>query len=237
VEEQTVQRLLSLQEFDASIKKLREERRRLHAELLELDVLDERWTAGEAKQQKKVDESATEIRRAERVVQAGRATLKRLQERAQHLQRSRDVAAARTEVDAARQNLDDAETTMLEEMQAHDRARIGLEDLDRTNQEERQVAAERRAEIEARTAELDTELGRLEGERGETAGSIDAGIRTEYDRVSGGRTTQALAPVVEGCCGHCYTAIPMQRQAEIRAGAKLIVCEGCGVILHAGAEK
>jgi predicted nucleic acid-binding Zn-ribbon protein len=118
-------------------------------------------------------------------------------------------------------------------MQSHDRARIGKEDLDRTYEEERETAAARRAEIDARTRELDAELGRQEGERGETAGSIDAGIRNEYDRVSGGRTTQALAPVVEGCCGHCYTAIPMQRQAEIRAGAKLIVCEGCGVILHA----
>lgn len=232
MEAQTVQQLLSLQEFDASIKKLREERRRLHMELTELDALDDGWTTGEAGQQKKVDASAAEIRRAERTVQAGRATLKRLQERAQGLQRSRDVAAARTEVDAARQNLDDAETTMLEEMQAHDRARIGMEDMDRVHAEERAVAAARRAEIEARTAELDGKLRRLESERGDTAGRIDAGVRTEYDRVSGGRTTQALAPVVEGCCGHCYTAIPLQRQAEIRAGAKLIVCEGCGVILH-----
>jgi hypothetical protein len=54
-----------------------------------------------------------------------------------------------------------------------------------------------------------------------------------YDRVRAGRTTRALAPVVDGVCGHCFTSIPLQRQAEIRGGKNLIVCETCGVILHA----
>ncbi|MGW8283653.1 MAG: C4-type zinc ribbon domain-containing protein [Gemmatimonadota bacterium] len=34
-------------------------------------------------------------------------------------------------------------------------------------------------------------------------------------------------------CGNCFTSIPLQRQAEIKGGNALIVCETCGVILHA----
>lgn len=233
MEEQTVQELLSLQELDAEIARLREERRELEAELEEIRERAARWSSGETEQQGRVDEAALELRRAERKVQAGRETVRRLKERAKGLQRSREVEAAKSELDAALENLDDAETAMLEGMQQHDRERIRQEEIDRQFGEERRETETRTVEVNARIQEIGAELDRLEGRRGATAERIDDSVRSAYDRVRGGRTAQALAPVIEGCCGHCYTAIPLQRQAEIRAGRKLVVCEGCGVILHA----
>lgn len=233
MEEQTVQELLSLQEMDATIAQLRKERRTLEAELEELRERAAEWSAGESRQQERVEEAAAEVRRAERKVQAGRETVRRLKERQKDLQRTRDIEAARTELDRALENLDDAETSLLEGMQAHDRERIRQEDIDRQHGEERRETEERTLALRTRMDEIDAELDKLQGRRGETAGRIDDDVRSQYDRVRGGRTAQTLAPVVDGCCGHCYTAIPLQRQAEIRAGRKLVVCEGCGVILHA----
>jgi len=234
VEEQTVQELLSLQEMDATIQELRDERRDLEAELAEFEQRRATWSAGESAQQSRVEETALEVRKAERKVQAGRATVSRLQERAKGLQRTRDVQAAKNEIETALDNLDEAETSLLEGMQSHDRARIRQEEIEGQHAEAREEVEARSAEIEARIAELDAELDRLKGRRGATADRIDDDVRSEYDRVRGGRTAQALAPVVDGVCGHCFTAIPLQRQAEIRAGRRLVVCEGCGVILHAG---
>lgn len=234
MEQETVQELLSLQELDATIAQLRTERRELEAELVEIEERSAVWSAGESEQQARVEEAALEVRRAERKVQASRETVRHLKERARGLQRSREIEASRAELEAATRNLDDAETDLLEGMQAHDRARIRLEELDRQYGEERRETAQRVAELKARLTEIDAELDRLKGRRGETAERIDDSVRSTYDRVRGGRTTQALAPIVDGCCGHCYTAIPLQRQAEIRAGRKLVVCEGCGVILHSG---
>lgn len=233
MEDQTVQTLLSLQELDAAIAKLQEERRALQAELEEIDERAATWSAGETEQQSRIEETAADVRRAERKVKAGRETVERLKERQQRLRSQREADAAKIELDAALANLDEAETTLLEEMQAHDRARIRKEDMDREHGEQREEAKSRVAEVEARLKEIDAELDRLGNRRGETADSIDQSVRSEYDRVRGGRTDQALAPVVDGVCGHCFTAIPLQRQAEIRAGRKLVVCEGCGVILHA----
>ncbi len=234
MEQETVQELLSLQELDATITQLRAERRELEAELVEIEEKSATWSTGESEQQARVEETALEVRRAERKVQASRETVRHLRERAKSLQRSREVEASRTELEAATRNLDDAETDLLEGMQAHDRARVRKEEIDRQHGEERREAAARIDEVNGRLAEIDAELDRLKGRRGETAEKIDENVRSAYDRVRGGRTAQALAPVVDGCCGHCYTAIPLQRQAEIRAGRKLVVCEGCGVILHAG---
>lgn len=234
MEDQTVQELLSLQELDASITKLRKERRVLEGELTEIGERAAVWSAGEAEQEGRVKETELEMRRAERKVQAGRATVRRLQERAKDLQRTRDVEAARSELDAAMRNLDDAETELLEGMQANDRARVRQEEVESQHGTERQETKERLAAVNGRLTEIDAELEALIARRGQTADRIDDDVRSEYDRVRGGRTTQALAPVVDGVCGHCFTAIPLQRQAEIRAGRKLVVCEGCGVILHTG---
>lgn len=233
MEDQTVQTLLSLQELDATIAKLQEERRALQAERAEIDERAATWSAGETEQQSRIDETAADVRRAERKVKAGRETVERLKERQKRLRSQRELEAAKTELDVALANLDDAETTLLEEMQAHDRARIRMENMGREHGEQREEAKSRIAEVEARLDEIDAELDRLGNRRGETADSIDASVRSAYDRVRGGRTDQTLAPVVDGVCGHCFTAIPLQRQAEIRAGRKLVVCEGCGVILHA----
>jgi predicted nucleic acid-binding Zn-ribbon protein len=234
VEDQTVQELLSLQELDESIAKLRKERRALEVELTEIEERRAEWSAGASEQETRVRETEIEVRRAERKVQAGRATVRHLQERSKDVHKSRAYDAARSELDAAMRNLDEAETELLEGMQANDRARVRQEEIDRQHGAERDAADERVAEVNARLDAIDAELGRLTSRRGQTAERIDDDVRSEYDRVRGGRTTQALAPVVDGVCGHCFTAIPLQRQAEIRAGRRLVVCEGCGVILHTG---
>ena len=45
------------------------------------------------------------------------------------------------------------------------------------------------------------------------------------------RNGLAVVPVSRGACGGCFNVVPPQRQADIREGKKLIVCEHCGRIL------
>lgn len=232
MEEQTVDELLSLQELDLLITRLGIERRSLQAERAEVEQAFDVLVKDDSDMRARLEQVQAEMRRAERTVQAGRATVKRLQERAQNLHRAREVAAARTEADAARQNLDEAETDLLEEMQAHDRASVSAEVADKKLSDGRSVGEERCRDIDGRLSQLEQDLTRSETERREMSMRLDSGVRSVYERVSAGQTTQVLAPLVHGCCGHCFTAIPLQRQAEIRAGASLVVCEGCGVILH-----
>ena len=54
-----------------------------------------------------------------------------------------------------------------------------------------------------------------------------------YERVRGGRSAMALAPMTaEGACGACFNILPLQEQSEVKAGGALRRCEGCGVILY-----
>jgi predicted nucleic acid-binding Zn-ribbon protein len=232
MEGNTVESLLELQEIDgvigdrrARLAALRAESEQLVAELEEMEKQSVSLKA-------RLEETEGELRHAERTVQAGRATLKRLQARAQEVHNMREHAAARAEVDAARQNLEAAEDDLLDAMQDQETARAALTDLEGD-------IASRREEYGYRLAELDAERHGLEeaiaidmDKRSNRALRIDERARSLYDTVRRGRADSPLAPLVDGVCGHCYTAIPLQTQQVIRAGRVLVVCETCGVILH-----
>ena len=47
----------------------------------------------------------------------------------------------------------------------------------------------------------------------------------------------AVVTIKRDACGGCYNRIPPQRQAEVRLGKKIIVCEYCGRILVADPEE
>lgn len=230
---EVVDDLLSLQELDGAIARGRAELRELEEEARVLEEGLEALRRRETEAEVKVDGADRQLRQAERTVQAGRATVKRLQERAQEVINQRSHLAARAEMDAARQNLDAAETSMLEAMQDQDKYRSARQDIADELAREQAAAEEKLAEIERRRADLEDEVALQGDQRKNRALRIDDSVRALYEQVRAGRTTSALAPVIEGVCGHCFTSIPKQRQAEIRGGRSLIVCETCGVILHA----
>lgn len=232
MEGNTVESLLQLQEMDALIGDRQQRVAALRAEserlVSELEALEKETVALEAR----LESADANLRHSERTVQAGRATLKRLQVRAQEVHNMREHAAARAEVDAARQNLEAAEDDLLDAMQDQETARSALTDLEGD-------IASRQEEYGYRLGELDEERRRLEEEiaidldkRSNRALRIDERARSLYDTVRRGRADNPLAPLVDGVCGHCYTAIPLQTQQVIRAGRVLVVCETCGVILH-----
>jgi predicted nucleic acid-binding Zn-ribbon protein len=233
MEYQVLDELLSLQEMDGDIARSRAELRAIEEESQLLEEGLEAARQRESEVAVRVEAADRALRQYERTVQAGRATLKRLQQRAQEVAKERAAVAARAEMDAARQNLDAAETAMLEGMQVQERVRSEHQAAVEALELEQQATDERLAEISRRSAELADSISVQTDRRENRALRIDGSVRSVYDRVRAGRTSEALAPVVEGVCGHCFTSIPLQRQAEIKGGRTLIVCETCGVILHA----
>jgi len=232
MEGNTVESLLQLQEIDALIgdRRLRLAALRAESEQLvaELEGLEKETVALNAR----LETVEGELRHAERTVQAGRATLKRLQARAQEVHNMREHTAARAEVDAARQNLEIAEDELLDAMQDQETARAALTELEGDIASRQQEYGERLAELDAEHRRLEEEIAIELDRRSNRALRIDERARSMYDTVKRGTADNPLAPLVDGVCGHCYTSIPLQTQQVIRAGRVLVVCETCGVILH-----
>ena len=61
---------------------------------------------------------------------------------------------------------------------------------------------------------------------------IDDRLLNAYKRLRGSvRNGLAVVPVLRDACGGCFNTVPPQRQMDIAARKKVIVCEHCGRIL------
>lgn len=108
----------------------------------------------------------------------------------------------------------------------------------KVTEEETKVAAveleqaPERARLEGRRRDLDAEREVAMRAREASAEQIDKSLRTRYDRLRGSRSRNVVVPLVGGTCGECHTAVPLNRRSQIRSGAILDGCEGCGAILY-----
>jgi len=142
--------------------------------------------------------------------------------------------AVRTETETARRNLRMAEDEALSAMQDVETVAERLATAEAAHEEARSRLETRGAEVAASRRGLEDDLARHTEQKHAQEERLDRRTLRLYQSVAGGRADTALASLTpDGVCGHCFTAIPKQRQADIRAGRSLAVCEGCGVILYA----
>lgn len=113
--------------------------------------------------------------------------------------------------------------TALERKVGEEESKVAAAELDQ--EPERARLAERRHALEAArdAAALAREA---------SAEQIDKPLRTRYDRLRRSRARDVVVPLVGGTCGACHTSIPLNRRSQIRSGAILDGCEGCGAILY-----
>lgn len=101
------------------------------------------------------------------------------------------------------------------------------------------VVEERRADLEAKKQELDgieaetaPRVAEFEAQAEKAKMRIDERLLNAYERIRHNfRNGLAVVPIRRDACGGCFNHIPPQRQADIRQGKKIIVCEYCGRIL------
>ena len=84
-------------------------------------------------------------------------------------------------------------------------------------------------EIEKENAE---EIEKIMVERAAADAKLDPRMHRAYHRIRENmKNGVAVAPIVRGSCGGCFSKIPPQRHSDIRAHYKIIDCEHCGRIM------
>lgn len=230
--QQEIEALLALQEDDLKIREIESQIRSLDPQLADLD--------------KKRDQAAAALTRAQAAVQAeekkqrelqGRlAQHKQLQERNLHqledVKRMREATAATAQVESTRRLMaeDEGELAILGRRIAEINATISASKQALASVEEEQQAA--RPEIEAKRSALQSQLDDAKRDRNGRAVSVSRPMLGKYDRIRGKRA-QALYSLRGGSCGNCDTAVPLQRRNMMAGSGQIEVCEACGVLLYA----
>ena len=107
-----------------------------------------------------------------------------------------------------------------------------------------EAAAERAADLKVKKDELESieeetapQVAEYMQQAEEAKQKIDERLITAYNRIRKNvRNGMAVVTVQRDACGGCFNHIPPQRQADIRQGKKIIICEYCGRILVADPE-
>ena len=90
----------------------------------------------------------------------------------------------------------------------------------------------KKKELESIVEETRKDEEQLLKESEEIQGKIDPRMLNAYKKVrSNARNKLAVVTVKRDACGGCFNKIPPQKQLDIAASKKIIVCEYCGRIL------
>lgn len=222
--------LVLLSRLDAELAKLVAERTALPGK--QAACAEERVTAQQRLESAR--EAAVEAeqaqRRAESQAQDHEALLTKLEGQQHQIKTNAAYTALLAEMEQARQAISDAETRVLEAMEVIEESRTGLQAqeaqvrgvLERIDAQER--------DYESRGKALETEIGVLQGRRGELATGIEAALLARYEKIAS-RRSPAVAIVSGEICQGCRVGIPPQLFIEILKGEVLVTCGSCMRIL------
>jgi uncharacterized protein len=230
---QDLEALLALQADDDVIDQLDRKLRALGPRLAEL----ERRRKAVVEQLASAEAAAEADEKKHRELEGRLTDHKQRQERnLAHLdsvKRMREATAAMAQVEQARKILIEEESELQslsrriadghKAIAAH---REALAAQDEEQAAEREVLAKERAAIEE-------ELSAARAKRMQAASHVPKSILAKYDRIRGRKGEQAIFALRGPSCGHCDTAIPLQRRNQMMGSGQIEVCEACGVLLYA----
>jgi len=225
--------LLALQDKDKAVA---EAQKALDALKPEEDALDqELGTHSKALDEAQRGVAGAEARRTE--LEQRIASYKQLQERRRQqldfVRGAKEASTLMAEIDLARGVLVKEEADFLRSGDAIVEAEKKVKDIAKQHDAVVAAQAEARAALEEKRAGLLEALDAARRQRDEAAKGVKPQMLGRYERIRRGRSPLVLYPVRHDSCGHCMTAVPLQRRVRIKAGDSIETCEVCGVMLYA----
>ena len=225
-------KLLDLQSKDSAIDEIDRRLRALQAEVAALDQAVQRARDGLDGARRAAGDGVRRRDELEAKVDSYRILQDRRVQRLETVRNPKEASTLMAELELARSVMAKEESEWVRSAEAV----TGLER--KVTEEESKVAAvdleqaPERARLEERRLALVAERESAVREREASAVQIDKPLRTRYDRLRRSRARDVVVPLVGGTCGACHTSIPLNRRSQIRSGAIIDGCEGCGAILY-----
>ena len=98
--------------------------------------------------------------------------------------------------------------------------------------ERKEIFEEKKKELDNIVSETEKEEKSLLKKSEQAEKVVDDRLLSAYKRIrKNSRNGLAVVSVERDACGGCFSKIPPQRQLDIKAHKKIIVCEHCGRIL------
>jgi len=185
-----------------------------------------------------IDELNALTKQRKREVDQARIQIANYKEQQNNVRNNREFDAITKEIEYQELEIELAEKRLKEYAAGIKSKKLQLEEAEA-------AAAERSVDLEAKKselagieAEMAPQVAEYEAQAEQAKMKIDERLLAAYDRIRRNvRNGLAVVTVRRNACGGCFNRIPPQRQADIRLGKKIIICEYCGRILVADPEE
>ena len=166
------------------------------------------------------------------IIEESKSSIKKYLEKQKNVRNNREFDSLNKEIEfqnleiqLAEKRIKEAKASIVAKMDVISGAKMRLED--RTND-----LNTKNSELESIIAETQKDEEKLGKESARAEKVIDERLLNAYKRLRGNvRNGLAVVPVHRDACGGCFNTVPPQRQMDIAARKKVIVCEHCGRVL------
>ncbi len=230
--EEKLAALHQLQIVDSEIDKIRTVRGELPLEVqdLEDDVLGLETRL--SKIQSELDDQETLISKRKLKIEEAAELVKKYTKQLDSIKNNREYDSLNKEIEFQNLEVELAEKKIRESQakisQFSDSKNIITESIE----EKKAIFSEKKTELDNIVAETQKDEDVLINKSEKAQKIVDQRLLTAYSRIrTNSKNGLAVVSVDRDACGGCFSKIPPQRQLDIKAHKKIIVCEHCGRIL------
>jgi len=228
-----LEQLVALQHLDTEIRHLKSELDAIPQRRAEIETEFEQRAFEFRVIENRRDEARKLRDQLERNLDETRARAERAERNLMSSKNEKDYTAAIREIDAARKQISQLETQILEQMEVIEQADAQIKEREPEIVRLRADLEEKLRRFEEQTRQQALALESRQREREQLAASLPRQIIALYDRISARvRDGVAVVEARNGSCTACFMALRPQVMAEIRRGAEIILCDNCSRILY-----
>lgn len=185
-----------------------------------------------------IEELNTLTKQRKREVDQAKIMIGNYKEQQNNVRNNREFDAITKEIEYQELEIELAEKRLKEYAAGIKSKKTLLEDAENHVAERNIDLSSKKAELEGIEAETAPRIAEFEAQATVAKAKIDERLLVAYERIRRNvRNGLAVVTVHRDACGGCFNRIPPQRQADIRLGKKIIICEYCGRILVADPEE
>jgi predicted nucleic acid-binding Zn-ribbon protein len=230
--EEKLAALHQLQIVDSEIDKIRTVRGELPLEVqdLEDDVLGLETRL--SKIQSELDDQETLISKRKLKIEEANELVKKYTKQLDSIKNNREYDSLNKEIEFQNLEIELAEKKIRESQSKSSQFSDSKNIITESIEEKKAIFSEKKTELDNIVAETQKDEDVLIKKSEKAQKIVDQRLLTAYSRIrTNSKNGLAVVSVDRDACGGCFSKIPPQRQLDIKAHKKIIVCEHCGRIL------
>lgn len=230
--EDSLRALFDLQQIDSDIDQIQQLRGELPLEIEDLEDEVAGLETRTEKYEEELKENKQHISDKKNQIEEYKALITKYTEQQNNVRNNREFNALSKEIEFKELEIELAEKQIKEFLAQETLKKEVIKEAKATLKLRTADLKAKKSELKAVVAETEKEEATLLKKSDKLKGSLEERLSIAYTRIrKNARNRLAVVTVTRDACGGCFNKIPPQRQLDIRARKKIIVCEHCGRIL------